>query len=97
MKDGLNQGYVTISFGGVTIQARKLTRAQRKLRLAESAQALRLLAKVLSKPGVKLTLDESLPSYVADKRDPSLVVEKCGKISRRGYFNSEGLFVAVDR
>ena len=96
MTDAPDHRLVTISFGGVTIQTRKITRAQRKQRLAESARALKILATVLAKPGIKLTLDKSNPSYVADKRDPSLVVETCGGISRRGHFDSDGLFVAVD-
>lgn len=86
---------VTMVFGGVTVQVNKPTKAQRAQRLAESSQAMNKLTKVISKPGVKLALNAAQPSYVADRKDPSLVVQTVGGVSRRGRFAINGRFVEV--
>ena len=87
--------FVTVDFCGVSMLVPKPTKAQRRLRIAEGLSALAKLAKILAKPGVKLALSKKYPNYVADKRDPSLVVQTIGNVSRRGRFDVEGRFVEV--
>ena len=86
---------VKVEFGGITMHVKKPTPAQVRARIAEGEEALAQLSKVLSKPGVKLELSKEHPIYVADKRDPSLVIQKIGNISRRGRFSASGRFVEV--
>lgn len=86
---------VAVDFCGVSMLVPKPTKVQRQLRILEGMKALAKLPKILAKPGVKLALSKDHPIYVADKRDPSLVVQTIGNISRRGRFDIEGRFVEV--
>lgn len=86
---------VFVDFGGITMHVSKPSRAQVRARIAEGEHALIQLSKVLSKPGVKIALSKEHPTYVADKRDPTLVVQKIGEVSRRGRFAVNGKFVEV--
>lgn len=85
-----------VEFGGITMRVPKPTKTQYRKNIAEGVKALSLLPSILSKPGVKLVLRPDLPSYVADGRDPSLVVQTVGKILRRGRFDQDGQFVEVE-
>lgn len=93
--DNMGKSLVRIDFCGISMLVPKPTKAQRQQRIAEGQQALAKLAKILAKPGVKLTLNKKYPTYVADKHDPSLVVQTIGNISRRGRFDMDGSFVEV--
>lgn len=86
---------MNVNFCGISMPILKPTKAQKRLRIAEGRNALAKLQKILAKPGVKLALSKDHPIYVADKRDPSLVVQTIGNISRRGRFDIEGRFVEV--
>ena len=94
-RDREDQSLVAVDFCGVSMLVPKPTKVQRQLRIAEGMNALAKLAKILAKPGVKLALSKDHPIYVADKRDPSLVIQTIGKISRRGRFDAKGRFVEV--
>ena len=86
---------VAFDFCGISMLVRRPTLAQRRLRIAEGQAALAKLPKILAKPGVKLALSKTHPIYVADKREPSLVVQTIGNVSRRGRFDKNGRFVVV--
>jgi len=87
---------VKVDFGGITMHVKKPTPMQVRSRIAEGEKVLAQLVKILSKPGVQLALSDQHPTYVADKRDPSLVVQRVGKTKRRGHFTADGKFVELE-
>lgn len=91
----MERSLVRIDFCGISMLVPKPTKSQRQQGIAEGQRALAKLTKILAKPGVKLAVNKKYPSYVADKRDPSLVVQTIGTRSRRGRFDMNGHFIEV--
>ncbi|MDB5775787.1 MAG: hypothetical protein JWP38_1920 [Herbaspirillum sp.] len=84
----------TVKFGGVSVKMRTPTPTEIKKRVAESRAAAGRLINAIATPGVKLSLKKTTPIFVADSKNPKLVIRKLGGEQTLGEFQN-GIFVAV--
>lgn len=88
-------GFALIQFGNVAVEVRKPTQIELRRRVTESRTATSELSKAIAKPGVKVPMKKSTPTYMADPANPKLVIQTVGGKSVRGQFVGNGVFRKV--
>lgn len=86
---------ITISFGGVTVQASANSASAIERNIEDGRRGLERAAKRFERPGLEIDVGPDIPLFVADPDDPAIVIRDLHGEKTKGTFRG-GLFEAIE-